>query len=233
MKKWNATSVWIPLCGLVSFLALLSCQGKALHPTYQFVAPDFASHPIKRILVLPIVLTSVEARERMTEEHGNPEVEKDAVAIVSGLLVRGLKSGAKYLFVVPEEGASLAGRGGVSEEYKSLVAQWKKDLVIDKEKVMKVGASTGVDAFLCPEIFRWRSVKVDPSWSEGYSHSDVGIRLILYGAGNGEVAWKVADENSLKSSFFTKTSAFQTPPDAPEMETVTQMVVDAVLEAMP
>jgi hypothetical protein len=172
-----------------------------------------------------------------------------ALPVSDGLLRSYLTGGQQKFLIVDVDAVRVrAQKEGVADQLAQVIRVWKDKQTIDRFQIRTLGEKLGFDGFLVASVDQWRKEQVD--WtSEGTSFTEVGMKLSIYEARNGILAWTGEKMERRESAYYrpgsggtgvynegdvgrTERAGKLTPPPPPP-EQVAESVVKALVDALP
>lgn len=107
-------------------------------------------------------------------------------------------SQTRYVVLNPREARSRAASRDAGDVFDRALRVWRDARTADQFLVRDLCQAIGVDGIIFADLLDWREETVDPTL-EGSSITRVEIRLALYSAKSGQVAWEARSSHSRES----------------------------------
>ncbi len=170
--------------------ALLAAKKKAKkkgskgHPTYVFVDSTFAP----------------EGTNRMMVNFTNTSGDVDALDKFYPLFADAMRDRAEFILVDGAQVAAEAHKKGLAAEREALARRWKQERQVDPDMLQHFSSELGLAYYLEGELTEWHSEEVD--WNvEGYSHSEVKVRISIFSGQTGKLVYEAHDRVELRSQY--------------------------------
>lgn len=206
-------------------------KGTRGHPVYLWADSAFAPGALNRVLLINFVNTTTTA---------------DAVTWFAPLLDEALRDKPRYAVVDAPQVEREAATKGIKEDYAALAGQWKADRSFDPETLKRFAEALDAQLVMGAEVSEWLSEQI--AWNvEGYSHSDVEVRLRIFSAETGALVWEARDKVQQKSAHHDPNAGQagvvdqlgiqraqgQVVPQAPPIDDVAKQVAKNLVSALP
>ncbi len=154
------------------------------HPVYLWADSAFAPGELNRVLLLGFTNTSTTS---------------DAVTWFAPLLEEALRDKPRYAVVDAPQVEREAAAKGAKEDCAALAGQWKAGRSFDPATLERFAKALDARLVMGAEVSEWLSEQI--AWNvEGYSHSDVEVKLKLFSAETGALVWEARDKVQQKSA---------------------------------
>ncbi len=108
----------------------------------------------------------------------------------------------QYVVLNPREARSRAASRDAGDVFDSILRVWRNSRAADQFLVRELCQAAGVDGILLADLLDWREETVDPN-IEGASITRVEIRLAMFSARTGQLAWEARSSLSRESVTYT------------------------------
>ncbi len=225
---------------LVSALLIALCTGcKPAHPAKVLQDPAFEPNKVGGVLVTPFIssISNGEDPQRQSER------------IMNKTLLDLLTERVDYRFISPEQFRGAVARAGLGEKYVSFEQRWATKREIDKEFLQQLKVALNADVLLLPHVYLWHKDEADYREAATNSVTQVGATISFIDMGSGGVLWEASDENYMEAvrsedrNVVTSggidrrvggvTGTGRDMYAAPPFESVAQLVLKALVDAMP
>ncbi len=199
------------------------------------VSPDWDALGIKTLAFVCVGSSGADETVRQTAERiVDDELQRDQ---------------DRFVIVAKDDARARAGAADASDLFDKVEGVWKDSRVADQFLVQQLCAKLSVDGLIFGDLGDWKTQKAD--WEiENTSSTQVTLRLAIYSAKNGTLAWeaqKIQRKESMKYTPQQSGTAIYTDPsgasrverpnsltpDPPPPEEVATEAMQALIQAFP
>jgi hypothetical protein len=176
---------YIPLILVVALF--VGCQKK--HPVKVHIDPVMSEGTVEQIAVFPFA----------SSLHSTDDPDGLAPRMMDQLFRQELDARTDYKFLSPASVEYALRGGGLDEEAKEFVDDWRKDKQIDQQFLERFAAATQADALLIGVVDLWQKDEVDYRESSTPA-TYVGATITIIGINDGKVLFEAIDEDFLEGA---------------------------------